>query len=325
MAVMSAYPTLGSLIAEDPAFEELIAPDAKIERLVRGLAWSEGPVWSARERALYFSDIPRNAIVRWSEADGARIWMQPSGYSGVAWYSDEPGSNALTFDSEGRMSLCEHGDRRVSRIEHSGGKLTLADRFEGKRLNSPNDLVYGPDGAVYFTDPAYGLPERYEDARNRELPFCGVFRVGLPDREVSLLTDEFVNPNGLAFSPDGSKLYIGHSNRETPVIKVFDFKPGASLGQGEVFCDFSDVVGKMQGNVDGFKLDHAGNVFTSGPGGVWVFSAGGKRLGRIDTGQRTANVAWGDDGSTLYITAHMFLLRIRTRTRAAAMPGLSAE
>ena len=155
---MVSYPTFGKLIAEDPSFNDLIAPDAKLEKIARGLTWSEGPIWSRPENALYFSDIPRNAIIRWTESEGLRIWMQPSGYTGVRWYSDEPGSNALTFDSEGRMTMCEHGDRRISRIEHSGGKMTLADSYEGKRLNSPNDLVYGPDGALYFTDPAYGLP-----------------------------------------------------------------------------------------------------------------------------------------------------------------------
>ena len=320
---MATYPTFGKLIPEDPAFEELIAPDAKLEKIARGLTWSEGPVWSRPEGALYFSDIPRNAIIRWTEAEGLRIWMQPSGYTGVRWYSDEPGSNALTFDSEGRMTMCEHGDRRISRIEHSGGKITLADSFEGKRLNSPNDLVYGPDGSLYFTDPAYGLPGRYDDTENRELPFCGVFRVSLPDRKVTLLTDEFENPNGLAFSPDGKTLYVGHSNRQTPVIKAYPVRADGALGSGDELCDFSDLVGKLPGIVDGFKVDEQGNIFSSGPGGIWVFSKQGKRLGRIETGERTSNIAWGDDGSTLYVTMHAFLCRIQTRTRAAAMPGLA--
>jgi gluconolactonase len=316
---MPSYPTFGRLIIEDPGFEELIAPDAKLEKLARGLTWCEGPLWSRSEKALYFSDIPRNAILRWSEAEGMRIWMQPSGYTGVKWYSDEPGSNALTFDSEGRMAMCEHGDRRISRIETSGGKVTLADSYEGKRLNSPNDLVYGPDGALYFTDPAYGLPDRYEDTANRELDFCGVFRLSLPDRKLTLLTDEFENPNGLAFSPDGKTLYVGHSSRMTPVIKAFPFANGA-IGAGKVFFDFSDLVGVQPGIVDGFKVDAQGNIFSSGPGGVWVISTEGKRLGRIETGERTSNVAWGGDGTVLYVTMHAFLCRIQTRTRAAVMP-----
>ena len=316
---MPSYPTFGRLIIEDPAFENLIAPDAMLEKLARGLTWCEGPLWSRSEKALYFSDIPRNAILRWSESEGLRIWMQPSGYTGVKWYSDEPGSNALTFDSEGRMAMCEHGDRRISRIETSGGKVTLADSYEGKRLNSPNDLVYGPDGALYFTDPAYGLPDRYEDSTNRELNFCGVFRLSLPDRKLTLLTDEFENPNGLAFSPDGKTLYVGHSSRKTPVIKAFPFANG-SIGAGQVFFDFSDLVGVQPGIVDGFKVDAKGNIFSSGPGGVWVISKEGKRLGRIETGERTSNVAWGGDGTVLYVTMHAFLCRIQTRTRAAVMP-----
>ncbi|MBI1355645.1 MAG: SMP-30/gluconolactonase/LRE family protein [Acidobacteria bacterium] len=317
---MADYPTFGKLVAHDPDFEGLIDPQAKLEKVARGLCWSEGPVWSRSEDCLYFSDIPRNAILRWAEDTGLRIWMQPSGYTGVVWYSDEPGSNALTFDAEGRMTMCEHGDRRISRIERSGGKMTLADRFEGKRLNSPNDLVYKSDGSLYFSDPAYGLPGRYDDTVNRELPFCGVFRVDPATGEIALLTDEFLNPNGLAFTPDESHLLIGQSNRDNAVIKAFPVKADGSLGAGEVFFDFGEWVGKMPGIVDGFKVDAAGNVFSSGPGGVFVISAGGKLLGRIETGERTANVAWGGDGSVAYVTMHAFLCRIRTKTRAAFMP-----
>jgi gluconolactonase len=319
VATMTGYPQFGEIIRSDPALDDLIDPAARFERLGRGLTWSEGPVWDRPHKRLLFSDLPRNAILSWSEAEGLRIFMQPSGYSGIKWYGDEPGSNALTFDSEGRLVMCEHGDRRISRVEHSGGKLTIADSFEGKRLNSPNDLVFRSNGDLYFTDPAYGLPDRYEDTVNRELDFCGVFRV-TPDREVTLLTDELINPNGLAFSPDESILYIGQSNSERAIWMAYPVKADGTIDKGEVFYDVSEFSGKLPGSPDGFKVDAKGNLFATGPGGIYVFSPGGKMLGRLDTGQRTSNLAWGDDGATLYVTAHMLLCRIQTRTQAAVMP-----
>ncbi len=317
---MADYPTFGKLIPHHPDFESLIDPGAGLEKIARGLCWSEGPVWSRADECLYFSDIPRNAIMSWRESEGLRIWMQPSGYTGVVWYSDEPGSNALTFDSEGRMTMCEHGDRRISRIEHSGGKMTLADRFEGKRLNAPNDLVYKSDGSLYFTDPAYGLPGRYEDTVNRELPFCGVYRVEPSSGEIQLITDEFDKPNGLAFSPDEKHLYIGQSAGDNPIIKRFEVKADGGIGDGELFFDFKEWTEKLPGTVDGFKVAASGHVVSSAPGGVFVIGTGGELLGRIETGERTANIAWGGDGSVVYVTMHAFICRIQTKMRAAVMP-----
>ncbi len=316
---MSDYPSFGAIHRYDPDLDALIDPAARFERLGRGLTWSEGPIWNKAGGYLLFSDIPRNAIVKWTPDEGMRIWMQPSGYSGVRWYSDEPGSNALTYDSEGRLVMCEHGDRRISRIEHSGGKMTLCDSFEGKRLNSPNDLVYKSNGDLYFTDPAYGLPDRYEDTVNRELPFCGVFRV-TPDREVTLLTDELRAPNGLAFSPDESALYVGQSGEHEPKWMRYPVKPDGTLGSGDVFYAVSAEEDRMPGSPDGFKVDEQGNLFATGPGGIYVFNPAGKLLGRLETGERTANLAWGDGGSTLYVCAHMLLCRIQTRTKGAALP-----
>jgi gluconolactonase len=315
------YPTIGQIVREDPALDELLAPDARIEQLADGLVWSEGPVWIWDGDYLLFSDIPRNAILKWKEGEGLSVFMQPSGYTGVAWYGLEPGSNALTLDSQGRLTMCEHGDRRISRLEPRGGKKTLADSYQGRRLNSPNDLVYKSGGSIYFTDPAYGLPGRYEDRENRELDFCGVFRVS-PEGEVTLLTDELKYPNGLAFSPGESILYVGQSGSERAIWMVYPVLADGTLGKGEVFQDVTSYIGKLPGAPDGFKVDRHGNIWATGPGGVWIFSPGGRVLGRLDTGQRTANCAWGGpDGSTLYICAHMYLCRIETRTRGAVLPG----
>jgi gluconolactonase len=217
---------------------------------------------------------------------------------------------------------CEHGDRRVSRLYRDGGKRTIVDAYQGKRLNSPNDLVYRSNGDLYFTDPAYGLPDRYEETTRRELDFCGVYRV-TADGRIDLLTDELIKPNGLAFSPDESVLYVSQSDPERAIWMRYAVKRDGTLENGEVFQDVSEHADRLPGLPDGFKVDQRGNLFATGPGGVWVFSPTGKILGRIETGQRTANCAWGDDGSTLYIAAHMFLLRIRTRTKAAVMPGLT--
>jgi gluconolactonase len=321
---MNEYPSVGKIHRLDPALDELIAPDARLEKLADGFTWTEGPIWVTDGSYLLFSDIPRNSIFRWKEGEGTSLFLNPSGYTGSSYYGLEPGSNGMTLDSEGRLIACEHGDRRVSRLYKDGGKMTLADAYQGKRLNSPNDLVYKSDGMLYFTDPAYGIPDRYEDTTRRELDFCGVFRVS-PEREVELLTDELIKPNGLAFSPDESVLYVSQSDLDRAIWMRYPVKADGTLDTGDVFYDVTDHASSLPGAPDGFKVDERGNLFATGPGGVWIFSPEGKALGRIDTGQRTANCAWGDDGSTLYITAHMLLLRIETKTRAAVMPGGSGQ
>ena len=319
---MHQFPTVGRIERFDPALDSLIDPQAPIEVLEVGFAWSEGPVWVASQNCLLFSDIPRNAIFRWSEGEGARVWMQPSGYTGVAYYGKEPGTNGLTLDSEGRLLACEHGDRRISRLEPGGGKVTLVDSFQGKRLNSPNDLVLRAGGELYFTDPAYGLPRRYEDTR-RELPFCGVYLARPDQREPELLIDTMDKPNGVALSPDEGFLYVTQSDPERPVVTRYPIRDDSTLGIAEVIADFTDRVPEAEGLPDGIKVDDPGNIFTTGPGGVWVLSAAGERLGRIQTGLRVANLCWGGDGSTLYMCSDQYLCRIRTRTRGT-VPGPAA-
>ncbi len=307
------FPALGEVVRMDPRLDRLIPKDARIEVVASGFLWAEGPVWIKDGGYLLFSDIPRNSVMKWKEGEGVSLWMKPSGYTGVADYGGEPGSNGLLLDPQGRLVFCEHGDRRISLLYPDGGKQTLVDSYQGKRLNSPNDAVYHRNGDLYFTDPPYGLPKRWDDPR-RELDFCGVYRLS-KDGKLTLLTKEMTRPNGIAFSPDYKTLYVAQSDPEAALWKAFPLKEDGTLGPGRVFYDVTEFVGKLPGLPDGMKVDREGNVFATGPGGVYVFTPKGELLGRISTGEATANCAWGDDGSMLYLTADMYLCRIKTTTR----------
>lgn len=308
------FPAIGTVHRLDAALDTLLPKDARIEVIASGFDWSEGPVWVKEDGGfLLFSDIPRNSIYKWKEMEGISLWMKPSGYTGVEDYGQEPGSNGLTLDSQGRLVLCEHGDRRIARVETKGGKRTLADSYQGKRLNSPNDLVYKSDGSLYFTDPIYGLPGR-ENSPLRELDFCGVYRLS-PEGELTLLTKEMSRPNGIAFSPDEKTLYVSNSDGARAVWMAFPVNADGGLGTGKVLYDATSVHGKLPGSPDGFKLDRNGNLWATGPGGVYVISPEGKLLGRIETGERTSNIAWGNDGSVLYITSDMYICRVKTSTK----------
>ncbi len=309
-----SYPTLGQVIREDPRLDQILAPDAKIEVIASGFDWAEGPVWDQAAGGLLFSDIPRNSIFRWTPKSGTELWMKPSGFTGTGEYSAEPGSNGLLLDGQGRLILMEHGDRRVSLWQSGRGKLTLVDTFEGKRLNSPNDGALKSNGDLYFTDPPYGLPKQAED-RSREMDFCGVFRFS--QGKLTLLTKELSRPNGIAFSPDERTLYVANSDPQHAVWMAYTVKADGTLGTGRVFADVTSMVGKFPGLPDGMKVDRDGNLWAAGPGGIHIMAPDGKRLGRIETGEATANCAWGDDGSTLYMTADMYVCRIHTKTRGA--------
>jgi gluconolactonase len=312
---MKNYPTIGKIHRLDPRLDQLIDPEARLEVIASGFEWSEGPIWIRDGGYLLFSDIPNNVVMRWKEDEGLSVFLKPAGFTGVGDYGREPGSNGLTLDAQGRLVSCEHGDRRVSRLERGGGKRTLADSFEGKRFNSPNDLVYKSNGDLYFTDPPYGLPQNWDDPR-RELDFCGVYRLAA-DGRLTLLTKELTRPNGLAFSPDEKILYVAQSDPKRAIWMAYPVQADGSLGAGKVFYDATPMVGQMPGLPDGLKVDRAGNVFATGPGGVHIFAPDGKPLGRIETGEATANCAWGGDGSTLYLAADMYVCRIRTKTKGA--------
>jgi gluconolactonase len=308
------FPTIGTVHRLDPALDGLLPRDARIEVVASGFDWSEGPVWVKEDGGyLLFSDIPRNSIYKWKEKAGISLWMKPSGYTGVADYGAEPGSNGLTLDEDGRLVLCEHGDRRIARLEKNGGKRTLVDNYQGKRLNSPNDLVHKSDGSLYFSDPIYGLPKRQDDP-TRELDFCGVFRLAR-NGELTLLTKELSRPNGLAFSPDEKTLYVSNSDDAHAVWMAYPVKDDGAIGEGKLLYDATASMGKLPGAPDGFKLDENGNLWATGPGGVYVISPQGKLLGRLETGERTSNIAWGDDGSMLYITSDMYICRVKTSTK----------
>ncbi|HVX13995.1 MAG TPA: SMP-30/gluconolactonase/LRE family protein [Pirellulales bacterium] len=307
---------IGEIERLDPAFDELIAPDTYIEKLSEGFAWAEGPAWNRQEGYLIFSDVQNNLVSRWDEKKGLTLFLQPSGYTGKKQLEHPQGSNGLVYDPQGRLILCQHGDRRIARLE---GKrfVTVVDKYRGKRLNSPNDAVYKMNGDLYFTDPPYGLAEGEDDAE-RDLDFCGVYRLD-KQRKLTLLTLEMTRPNGIAFSPDEKLLYVAQSDPDEPIIKVFDVKEDGTTMRGRVFFDATDLA-KDKNNLglpDGLKVDEKGNLFATGPGGVLVLSPDGKHLGTLRTGVATANCAWGGNGSTLYITAHTYLLRIKTTTRGA--------
>ncbi|MDB4662024.1 SMP-30/gluconolactonase/LRE family protein [Verrucomicrobiales bacterium] len=315
------FPTIGEVIRLDPEMDNLVPKDEKIEVLTSGFIWAEGPVWVPQKDHAFggyvlFSDIPNNRIVRWDEGVGSVTWLKPSGYTGPGEYGGEPGSNGLLLDAKGRLVACEHGDRRMSVITKNGGKRTLVDNFEGKRLNSPNDACYHKNGDLYFTDPPYGLPDRWDDPR-RELDFCGVYRLS-KDGKLTLLTKEMTRPNGIAFSPDHKTLYVAQSDPEAALWKSFPVKEDGTLGEGKLLYDATENFKKgLPGLPDGLKVDSHGNIWATGPGGVYVFAPGGTLLGRISTGEKTANCGWGNDGRTLYITADMYLCRIRTTAMGA--------
>jgi gluconolactonase len=314
LALGSACFGFGEIQRKDPRFDKLVAKDAKMEKLAEGFEWSEGPVWVADGGYLLFSDIPRNSVMKWKDGEGVSHFLKPSGYTGVVDYGAEPGSNGLNIDDKGRLIFCEHGDRRVSRMETNGGKKTLADSFEGKRLNSPNDSTFKSNGDLYFTDPPYGLPKRENDER-RELDFFGVYRIS-KDGKLTLLTKEMTRPNGIAFSPDEKTLYVAQSDPEAAIWKAFEVKPDGTLGKSRVFFDSTAWVKEgKKGLPDGMKVDVAGNLFATGPGGVHVFAPDGTLLGTFATGEATANCAFGDDGKTLYITADMYIVRVPLLTK----------
>ncbi len=307
-----SYPTFGKMERFDPAFDKLVPPDAKLEKLADGFTWSEGPAWIRDGGFLVFSDVPKNIIFKWKEGEGISEFLKLSGYTGSTPRGGEPGSNGLTVDSKGRLVLCEHGDRRVARLEKDRTKTTLADKYLGKRFNSPNDLVYKSNGDLYFTDPPYGLEGANKDPK-KELPHNGVYRISKKG-EVTLLTGELSYPNGIAFSPDEKTLYVAVSDPKQAIWMAYDVKRDGTIANGRIFFDATSMAKEAAGLPDGIKVDKAGNLFATGPGGVLVFTSGGKHLGTINTGQPTGNCAWGGDGSTLYITANHYLCRIKTST-----------
>jgi gluconolactonase len=309
--------TIGSIERTDTALDDIIGLDAKIEVLAEGYEWSEGPVWIESQKMLIFSDVPKNTIYKWTAEKGAEIYLTPSGYTGsTPSLSKEPGSNGLTLDKDGKLVLCQHGDRRVARMDSgienpSPTFVTVADRFNGKRFNSPNDVVFRNNGDMFFTDPPYGLPNQENDS-TREISFQGVYR-STPAGVVSLVVDSLTRPNGIAFTPDQKTLIVANSDPGRAIWYAFDIVDDDSTTNARVFYDATENAKTENGLPDGLRIDKQGNIFASGPGGIWIFNKEGKVLGKIKIPVATANCALADDDKTLYLTSDMYLLRVKMR------------
>jgi gluconolactonase len=291
----------------DPALDSIVPPGLSIEKLAGGFIFTEGPVW-VPEGYLLFSDPNANTIYRWTADGQVSVFRTKSGYSGldVGEYG-QPGSNGITLDPEGRVTINEHGNRRVVRLEKNGVVTVLADLYQGKRLNSPNDLVYRKDGTLFFTDPPFGLPKAFDDTR-KELSFSGVY--SLKDGRLSLAASDLTGPNGLAFSPDERYLYVTNWDPKKKVVMRYRANADGTLTNGEVFFDMTDAPGEDA--LDGIKVDVRGNLYVSGPGGLWILSPEGRHLGTVIAPEHPHNLAWGDaDGRTLYLTAQTGLYRVR--------------
>ena len=303
------FSTIGEVKRMDPRFDKLVPKGAKIEVLSSGFFWSEGPAWDRENDRLLFSDVHRNRIIQWKEGVGQSIFMEPSGYTGVVPHPGGKGSNGLTYDNDGNLLICEHGDRRISMLTKGGGKRTVVDNYQGKRLNSPNDLCVASNGDIYFTDPAYGLPKGWDDPM-KELDFSGVYLLR-KSGELVLLVSNLRAPNGVCLSPDEKTLYIGNANIEWMGYMAYPVREDGTVGTGRKLYD-ATADGKKQGGPDGMRVDTHGNLWATGPGGVYVFSPEGDVLGKIETGERIGNCTFGEDGSVLYMTSDMYLCRIQT-------------
>lgn len=291
----------------DPAMNRIVPLNPKLYKLAEGFHFTEGPVWVREGGHLLFSDPNENTIYKYTPDADLTVFRTPSGYAGsdIAEYG-QPGSNGLTLDGQGRLTINEHGNHRVTRLETNGSLTVLADSFEGKRLNSPNDLVYRRDGALFFTDPPFGLPKFFDDPR-KELPFSGVF--SLHQGKLRVVSKDLTGPNGIAFSPNEDYLYVTNWDDHKKIIMRYEVTPEAQLKNGQVFFDMTAV--KDENALDGMKVDREGNLYVSGPRGLWILSREGKHLGTILTGMHPHNFAWGgDDGKTLYLCARGSLYRM---------------
>ncbi len=293
-----------SLDVRSPKLLDLIDADAELEQLGTGCEFTEGPIWHAEGKFLLFSDIPANQMKKWTAEEGITNFRVPSGKS-----------NGLTYDKQGRLVTCEHANRRVSRTEADGTVVTIASHYDGKRLNSPNDVIVKSDGSIYFSDPPYGLTADYGIEGEQDLDFQGVYRLSADGQTLTLLVDDFDRPNGLCFSPDESILYIDDTERMH--VRAFDVQSDGTIANGRIFAE-EEGEGSAP---DGMKVDVHGNVYLTGPGGIWIFDPSGEHLGILQTPERAANLGWGgDDWSTLFITASTSLYSIQCKVSGIPVP-----
>ena len=316
--VDSQNKSIGSIERLDPALDNIISSDAKPEIIAEGFEWSEGPLWIEKHNMLLFSDVPMNTIYKWTEEKGKEVYLKPSGYTGTTpSVCKEPGSNGLTLDKNGNLVLCQHGDRQMGKMDAPLDKpeakfISLANNYKGKRFSSPNDAVFNSAGELFFTDPPYGLQTQDDTDPKKEIPFNGVYKVKT-NGEVILLVDSITRPNGIAFLPGEKKLIVACSDPGKPNWYIFDVQ-GDSLVNGRIFYSaVNEHAQKVNGLPDGFKVDKNGNVFATGPGGVYIFNSEGKKLGMIKFEESTSNCALSQDEKTLYVTNDMYVVRVKLR------------
>lgn len=308
---------MGSIERADTALDSILSPDAVAEIIAEGFEWSEGPLWIEKEKMLLFSDVPTNTIYKWTEENGKEVYLKPSGYTGsVPSTCKEPGSNGLLLDVNGNLVLCQHGDRRMARMDAALNTpeskfITIADTYGGKKLSSPNDAVYSSAGELYFTDPPYGLSTQNDSDPKKEISFNGVYKVK-KDGTIVLLVDSITRPNGIAFFPGEKRVIVACSDPGKPNWYVFDVS-GDSIINGKIFYSAAGHDKKWTGLPDGLKIDSKGNVFATGPGGLYIFSSNGKLLGMLRLENATSNCALSPDEKTLYITNDMYVLRFKMR------------
>jgi len=300
----------------DEELNQLIDPRSKLEILSEGHSWTEGPLWLEDQKMLLFSDIPRNTVYSWTKENGVKEYLKPSGFTGEHFEGSEPGANGLLLDPEGSLVLCQHGNRQMAKMisgidNPKPDFTTLVSNFDGKKLNSPNDAVFDSNGNLYFTDPPYGLAKRMEDPK-KELEFQGVYRSD-PSGDLHILDAELSRPNGIAFSPDEKILYVANSDPERAIWMAYDIDKESGILSKKIFYDVTELTSSEKGLPDGLKVNDAGYLFATGPGGVLIFNSSGKHLGTIKTGRATSNVAFNSDQTVLFMTADSYVLKLDLR------------
>ena len=310
--------TDAAIIMNSQKLLEIIPDYLQVEIIGEGFEWTEGPLWLPTENKLIFSDIPKNSIFEWTEKSGTQLYLKPSGYTGKESRGGEAGSNGLLLTDKNELVLCQHGDRRMAKMNTTLSSpkadfTTLAGNYNGKKLNSPNDAVYDKQGNLYFTDPPYGLEKNDKDPL-KELDFQGVYKVDKTGK-ITLLTKELSRPNGIAFSPDFKILYVANSDPQKAIWMVYDVDENGLLKNGKLFFDATDKTKTLKGLPDGLKVHRNGWIFATGPGGVLVFTPEGEHLGTIFTGEATSNCAFNTDFSELYMTADDYLVRVKLKTK----------
>ena len=308
------YPTIGNIERIKDEVNSIIPEGAKIEVLANELVWAEGPLWIPEKEWILCSDVKEDRIFKWTEENGFEVYLEPAGFTGDSTDSRERGSNGLTLDKDGNLTLCQHGNRQVAKMnapldDPKVDFTPLATHYKDKRFNSPNDLVYDSKGNLFFTDPPYGLSEAIMDDPKKELDFQGVYKLDT-EGNVILLTDAVSRPNGLAFSPDEKTLYVANTDENNASWIAFPVLEDGTLGEGKEILNVTDLIGKEVGFPDGIKVDKKGNIFTAGPGGLWIFNNKHELIGKIKPGEWVSNCAFDQDYKTLYITADDYLLRV---------------